>query len=126
MKVLMLTFTHDDHVDAWNAMSAAEQDEFRRVHTDWFDRNGGLLTGGTELAYPQTAATITLVDGEVVISDGPFAETKELLGGIIELEVESFEQARRVASEWPNLQKAGNRVVVAVAGGAGVAEAGSA
>ena len=120
MKVLMLTFTHADRVADWEAMSPEEQAAFRDEHNVWFANHGARVTGGTELAYPQQASSVTLDNGAAVVSDGPFAETKELLGGIIELDVDSFEHAEQIAAEWPNLQGKGNRVVLAKAGEVGV------
>jgi len=43
-------------------------------------------------------------DQQLVILDGPFADTKEALGGVIVLEAESFEAACEIARTWPSLR----------------------
>jgi hypothetical protein len=51
------------------------------------------------LADPTTAKTVTLVDGQVVVTDGPFAEAKESLAGYWVLEVPDVERAIELAGE---------------------------
>jgi hypothetical protein len=59
----------------------------------------GELVEARGLAYPGTAKTVSLVDGQVVVSDGPFAEAKESLAGFWVLEVESEQRAIELASQ---------------------------
>ena len=47
----------------------------------------------------------------VVVTDGPFIETKEILGGFIVLETETVEEALAIASEWPSLASQPNATV---------------
>jgi hypothetical protein len=56
---------------------------------------------GKPLAAPQSAKTVRVRNGETLISDGPFADTKEFIGGLDVLECESLEQAIEVASKHP-------------------------
>ncbi len=56
---------------------------------------------GKPLAEPGTARTVRVRDGGTLISDGPFADTKEFIGGFDLLECESLEQAIEVASKHP-------------------------
>lgn len=68
---------------------------------------GDAIVGGAAL-FPTTTATSVRItggpDGEVVVSDGPFAETKEVLGGLYLVEAadldEAIEYAKRVPSSW--------------------------
>jgi hypothetical protein len=61
----------------------------------------GVLQGGERL-YPTTSATTVRVrDGEVVTSDGPFAETKEQMGGFYLVECKDLDEAIEVASKIP-------------------------
>ena len=112
MKFVMFTYTHREAIDQWEAMSEEEQRALVDEHLDWFREHADHVTGGTELAYPPAAVEVRRTDGELSVVDGPFAETKELLGGVIELEADSLEEATRIASGWPNLNGPGNRVVV--------------
>lgn len=50
---------------------------------------------------PATASTVRVRDGEVLLTDGPFAETKEQMGGLSVIEAESTEEAHKIASTHP-------------------------
>ena len=80
----------------------------------WFQKHGmaGRITGGEELGWPGTAKTVR----KKGITDGPFAETKEMLGGFIVVEVASEAEALEMAAEWPGLAWDGDAVEVRPAG----------
>ncbi len=61
----------------------------------------GLLKGGAALQFPETAVTLRTEDGERLIQDGPFAETKEQLGGFFVIEVAGRDAALDWASRCP-------------------------
>lgn len=118
MKYVMLTYTSAEAADAWDAMS----DEGRKAeidrHIDWFRAHGDRILGGEELAYPQQLFTIEQRAGKPLISDGPYPETKEVLGGVIFFEADTLEEAQAIAASWPNLEGKGNRVVLSPGGSA--------
>jgi hypothetical protein len=62
----------------------------------------GELVGGEALADPSNTKTIRLVDGTPAITDGPFAEAKEHLGGYLIIDCESAERAAEIALRWPS------------------------
>ena len=62
----------------------------------------GELVGGEALADPSNTKTIRLVDGAPAITDGPFAEAKEHLGGYLIVDCESVERAAEIARRWPS------------------------
>jgi hypothetical protein len=62
----------------------------------------GELIGGEALADPSHTKTIRPVDGVPVVTDGPFAESKEHLGGYLLIECETPERATEIAARWPN------------------------
>ena len=62
----------------------------------------GELVGGEALADPSNTKTIRLVDGAPAITDGPFAEAKEHLGGYLIVDCESAERAADIARRWPS------------------------
>ena len=64
-------------------------------------RAGGHFKGGEALHPPGTARTLRPVDGRVVVTDGPFAETKEVLGGIMILEARDLDHAVELISNHP-------------------------
>jgi hypothetical protein len=62
----------------------------------------GELVGGDALADPSNTKTIRPVDGVPAITDGPFAEAKEHLGGYLIVDCESVERAAEIARRWPS------------------------
>ena len=61
----------------------------------------GELVGGEALADPSNARTSACVDGAPAVTDGPFAEAKEHLGGYLIVDCESVERAAEIARRWP-------------------------
>src|ERR1700722_13204815 len=67
-------------------------------------RRGGHFLGGEALDSARTAATLKMKDGKVVVTDGPFAETKETLGGILLLEARDLDHAIALMSKHPGVR----------------------
>ena len=69
----------------------------------WVEENDsrGTRVMGDILAPLEEAATVRVRDGELLVSDGPFAETKEIIAGFDILECESLDEAIRIASKHP-------------------------
>lgn len=67
-------------------------------------RRGGHFTGGEALQAPEKAATLRFRDGKVVVTDGPYAETKEQLGGILLLEARDMKHAIELMSKHPGVK----------------------
>src|ERR1700733_1342415 len=67
-------------------------------------RRGGHFLGGEALDSARKAATLRMKDGEVVVTDGPFAETKEMLGGILLLEARDLNHAIALISKHPGVK----------------------
>jgi hypothetical protein len=61
----------------------------------------GAIKGGNALQPTKTAATIRVRDGKSVTTDGPFAETKEQLGGYYLVEADDIQQATKIAAKIP-------------------------
>jgi hypothetical protein len=78
--------------DALVAESLAYDDELR---------DGGHYLYSGALQSVQTATTIRIKSGDVQFTDGPFAETKEHVGGFIVIEARDLDQALRLASKIP-------------------------
>lgn len=70
-------------------------------------RRGGHFLGGEALDVARNALTLHRRNGEVAVVDGPFAETKEMLGGILLLEADDMQHAIALMSKHPAL-KMGN------------------
>jgi hypothetical protein len=61
----------------------------------------GVLLGGAELQPTETATSVRVRNGDVLLTDGPFAETKEQLAGYYVIECETLDDAIRVAAAVP-------------------------
>ena len=73
------------------------------AYDDQLRANGHFL-GGEGLQPPQTAMTLRSKDGRIVVTDGPYAETKEQLGGIMILEARDLNHAVELISKHPGAQ----------------------
>jgi hypothetical protein len=82
----------------WAAM-LAQYDEFGR----WAGEKGWIL-GGEALEDVTTATTVSVRNGQRIVTDGPFAETKEVLGGYYLIDVPGLDDAIEVASRIPGAQ----------------------
>ena len=69
----------------------------------WFDKyyKTGKVVGGEELQGPSTATTVSRKNGKVVVTDGPFIESKEVIGGFALIDVADLDEALAMAKEWP-------------------------
>jgi hypothetical protein len=95
------------------AMGSIDNEEARAAMYQDFEKytNGlverGLMRGGEELQPTSTATTVRMKDGAVLTTDGPFAETKEQLGGFYLIECENLDQAIEEASQIPSVKYGG-------------------
>jgi len=107
MKYVALLTNRQEDIDRWQKMSPAEAQTARAEEVPkWealFAELGptGALGYGIELAVPSTAKTVRVRDSETIVTDGPFAETKEQLGGLMELQCEDLDQAIAIAARIP-------------------------
>jgi hypothetical protein len=120
MRYVMVTYPSRTRRDWWKAASAAEKREHIERVGAWFrkHRELGRIDGGEELGDPTYVRTLR----KGSVTDGPFIETKEAIGGFIVLEVPDEATALEVASEWPSLAFEGDAVELRLAGDS-VAEA---
>ncbi len=69
----------------------------------WMEKyyKNGKVVGGHELQGPSTATTVSRKDGRIAVTDGPFIESKEVIGGFAIIEVADLDEALAMAKEWP-------------------------
>jgi hypothetical protein len=101
MKYLCLA--HEEE-SVLNALSRSEWDNLRRETLEYVEdlRHSGRLISAEPLQSVRTAATVRVRGGKVSITDGPFAETKETLGGFFLINARDLNDAIQVASRWPS------------------------
>ena len=99
MKYLALIYAGEGE---WDALSDDERNEiYGRYRALMRDER---ILGGEELAPTTTATTVRVRGGETVVTDGPFVETKEALGGYFLIEAESIDEALDVAALIPGAE----------------------
>jgi hypothetical protein len=113
MRTVLMNWVHPDDAEAYDAMSPEEQQADVERHIEWFRRHRDHIVGGEELDAPAKVKTLRPGrQGEgVVVTDGPYIETKELLGGFVILETETMDEALAIAREWPSLASQPNATV---------------
>ncbi|MFN2489525.1 MAG: YciI family protein [Actinomycetota bacterium] len=100
MRYLLLIYTAQ-RPDDWEEEAAqAEMDAYYAFMGEMGSR--GLLQGGEALQATTSATTVRTRDGEVLTTDGPFAETKEQLGGYFLVDCKDLDEAIEVASKIPS------------------------
>jgi hypothetical protein len=87
----------------------ASEEEMAAVYAQYgaFGRDAeaaGVLAGGNELALTRNATTVRVRDDETLVTDGPYAEVKEALGGFYLLECASMDEAVQWASRIPGAE----------------------
>jgi hypothetical protein len=101
MKYMLLIYDNPDTRDVFfgdqGAELTAEVDAIIRELTE-----SGELVGGEALADPSNSRTVRVREGVPAVTDGPFAEAKEQMGGYLIVECEHPERAVEIAARWPN------------------------
>jgi len=90
----------------WDAMSETERSVFLddcAAHSQMLKSRGNLLAAQA-LQGAETAATLHLQNGRISVTDGPFAETKEQLGGFMLLEARDLNHAIQLVSNHPGVR----------------------
>jgi hypothetical protein len=87
----------------------ASQEEGQKMMEECFAyddelRRGCHFLGGEALESARKAVTLRTEDGEVIVTDGPYAETKEMLGGILLLEARDLKHAISLMSKHPGVK----------------------
>jgi hypothetical protein len=87
-----------------NALTEREWHALRQETLDYvatLERSGRLILA-QPLQSASRAATLRVRNGKLSVTDGPFAETKEQIGGFFLFEAASFQEALDVAAKWPS------------------------
>ena len=103
MKYICLGYMDESR---WDAMSESERNAFVDECFAYDDvlRKNGHFVGGEALDSPRKATTLRFRYGKVSVTDGPFIETKEQLGGILILEARDLNHAIQLMSKHPGVR----------------------
>jgi hypothetical protein len=111
MQYALLIYTKPGTVES---LSPAEREALSVEYFALRDEPG--ILGGAGLQPVTTATTIRLADGKPLVTDGPFADTKEVFGGYYVYEADNLDQAIEMASRIPALRLGGTIEVRPVMG----------
>jgi hypothetical protein len=93
-----------------NGLETASQEERQAMYEE-YDKYAawlverGWMRGGEELSSTKSATSVRVKDGELLSTDGPFAETKEQLGGFFLIECDDLDQAIEAAGKLPGARR---------------------
>jgi hypothetical protein len=102
---------------AWNNLPDVQKDKIMRDYADWVQNlvNTGRFLGGAKLHPASSATTVRMKNGRTVLTDGPFAETKEQLGGYHLIDCIDLNEAMSIAARNPTLPAGGTVEVRCIA-----------
>jgi hypothetical protein len=101
MQYLLLIYGNESH---WSKLTKTEQGKVAEEYGAYSQSiaDSGHLRGGNELDVTSKATTVRVRDGKQVVTDGPFAETKEQLGGYYLVEARDQKEALVLAARIPS------------------------
>ena len=99
MKYMHMFISDDSN---WDPSKPEIQEAYKRIG-EWFDEHtkSGKITGGEELKGTTTATTVRRQNGKITVTDGPFSESKEAIGGYALVDVKDLDEAIAMAKTWP-------------------------
>ena len=107
MKYICLGYIDESE---WEGKSESERNAFMDACFEYDDqlRAAGHFVGGEALQGPGSATMLRYHNGNVSVTDGPFTETKEYLGGIMMLEATDLNHAIQLMSRHPSIRMGGS------------------
>ena len=100
---LLIYASEQDWAAQSEEQAQAANQEYMAFTKDIIDR--GLMKGGEALQATATATTVRVRDGETLTTDGPFAETKEQLGGFYLVDCKDLDEAIEIAARIPDVRR---------------------
>ena len=100
---LLIYASEQEWANQTEEQSQAVNQEYMAFTKDIIDR--GLMKGGEALQPTATATTVRVRDGETLTTDGPFAETKDQLGGFYLVDCKDLDEAIEVAARIPDVRR---------------------
>jgi hypothetical protein len=103
MRYALLIYANEqDWANQTEEQGQVQFQEYMAFTKDIVDR--GIQKGGEALQPTATATTVRVRDGETLTTDGPFAETKEQLGGFYVVEAKDLDEAIEIATRIPDVR----------------------
>jgi hypothetical protein len=109
MKYLCMVFLDEKKLNALSSAESQALDDESLAYDENL-REGGHLVAAQALQSVQAATTVRIRNGKVFVTDGPFAETNEQIGGFILIEANDLNEAIQIASRIPPIRLGGVEV----------------
>ena len=105
MRYALLIYSGETSDAAWERLS---EDEQRSIIGEYMavGEEAGIF-GGAQLQPAESATSVRVADGKTLTTDGPFANTKEVLGGLFLLEADDLDRALELAARIPAARMGG-------------------
>jgi hypothetical protein len=103
MKYVLMFADSAENQQAWDKMPEATRVAAYEGINKWFEEHSkaGRIAGGAELLGPGSSTTVRFKNGKPVVTDGPFIEAKEVVGGFAIVDVKDLDEALEMAKTWP-------------------------
>lgn len=101
MKYICLAYEEESKL---NTLTKSEWDSLRKETLEYVDelQKRGTLISAEPLQSVDNATTVRVRNGKLSVTDGPFAETKETLGGFFLIDADDLNEAIKIAARWPS------------------------
>ncbi|TMD90958.1 MAG: hypothetical protein E6I73_05570, partial [Chloroflexi bacterium] len=95
MKYVLMFADSVENQQAWDKMPEATRMAAYEGINKWFEEHSkaGRIAGGAELLGPSSSTTVRFKNGKPVVTDGPFIEAKEVVGGFAIVDVKDLDEA---------------------------------
>ena len=111
MKYLLLFCATQEDLARWQALPEEERAQTRVRSGQWMAEHRAQILSDNGLQLPHTVTSVhTSADGQQLVTDGPFLEGTEVIGGYAEIEVADLDEALQLARSWADHRPA-HRVV---------------
>ncbi len=98
--VLLFVGTREDQ-DQWDRMTPEQIQASMGGAGEWFQKYSQKIAGGEQLQGYKNVTTVRAENGKPVVTDGPFIESKEVIGGFALVNVNDYDEALEMAKTWP-------------------------
>ena len=103
MKYLLLCCHEEKNLDSMSKSECVAVMEETMAYCEALKKSGHLIAV-EQLEPVQTAMTVQVRNGKLLVTDGPFAETKEQIGGLFLIDARDLNEAIQVASKFPSVR----------------------
>jgi hypothetical protein len=103
MKYVLLFGGTMEEQKEWDEQTREQMMAAYKQVEGWFEENSrmGRIVSAEQLSGPDTATTVTFKHGKPIVTDGPFIEAKEVIGGFAVVNVKDLDEALEMAKSWP-------------------------